>query len=225
MTVTTEMHDGVALIRLNDGRANALNHEVLQALHAALNEAEANASAVVLAGRPDKLFCAGFDLSVMQTGPEQASELVDAGGELAARIYGFPLSVVIACPGHAMAMGAVLLTSADYRFGAEGDFKIGYNEVQIGLPLPEFLTVLAVDRLNPKYLDRAILHAEIFGPQQAKKVGLLDEVVPADQLESRALDKAKALAGLDTHAFKLSKRRVRGDSIQRILESVQQPAG
>src|SRR5713101_2236105 len=131
--VRYRLEEKVAVIEMDDGKVNAISHSVIEAL----DRAEREAKAIVLSGRAGR-FSGGFDLGVMRGGAEQARALVGKGAELALRLYGFSLPVVIACTGHAIAMGAVLLLSGDTRLGAEGDFKIGLNEVSIGLALPPF---------------------------------------------------------------------------------------
>ena len=93
--VTYELRDRVALIQLDDGKANALSHAVIDGLHAALDRAEQEAAAVLLAGRPGR-FSAGFDLSVMRQGGDAVGQLVGDGARLALRLYEFPVPVVIA---------------------------------------------------------------------------------------------------------------------------------
>src|SRR3954454_7431827 len=124
--VRYELDGDVAVIRVDDGKANALSHAVIDALEAALHKAGTEAKAVVLVGREGK-FSAGFDLKTMTAGPEQAIGLLKAGIELALSVYLSPIPVVVAATGHGLAMGAILLMAADLRIGAEGPYKIGMN--------------------------------------------------------------------------------------------------
>ena len=128
----------VVVVRLDDGKANALSHDIIAALSAALDEAQAKAVAII--GREGK-FSAGFDLSVMTSGPQQARDLLQAGANLAMQAYLSPVPVVFGVTGHALAMGAILCSAADYRVGAEGQFKLGLNEVGIGMHVPRFAVV------------------------------------------------------------------------------------
>src|SRR5580698_201502 len=100
-----------ALIQMDDGKANALSAAMIAELVEALTRAEKEARAVVLSGRPDR-FCAGFDLKVMMSSPEAARGLLTGGVELLMRLYGSPLPIVIACTGHALAGGALVLLTA-----------------------------------------------------------------------------------------------------------------
>src|SRR5579884_1359929 len=114
-----ELTDGVAVVTMDDGKANALSIAMLEALEGALGRAEKEAKAMVLAGRTDR-FCGGFDLKVMMAGPAAATDLLLRGGELLMKLYGAGLPLVIACTGHAMAAGALLVLTGDYRLGARG---------------------------------------------------------------------------------------------------------
>lgn len=208
--VSYELDGDVAVVRIDDGKANALSNAVIDDLFAALERAEREAKAVVLLGRPGR-FCAGFDLSVMNAGPEAVQALVGRGAELCLRLFMFPRPVVIGCTGHALAAGAIMLMSADVRLGAAGDFKLGLNEVAIGMPLPRFLTELARERLSRRWLTAATALATIFGPEGARDAGYLDEVVAADALEATARERAATLAAtLNQRAFAASRAPLRG---------------
>lgn len=203
--VTATTVDAVRLVTLDDGKANALNHEVIDALRAELRIAEADSGAMVLAGRPNR-FSGGFDLSIMTSGPDQAMPLLKAGAELAMDIYLSRVPVVVACTGHAVAMGAILLMAADLRIGTAGDFKLGMNEVAIGMPVPHFAMTFARDRLSSRWFVQAIQHARLFDPTGAIDAGYLDEVAPADQVVAVATAHAQRLAtDLRAGAFQMTR--------------------
>lgn len=214
-----ELQGNVAHVRMDDGKANALSEAMVAELGDALTRAEKEAGAVVLAGRPDR-FCAGFDLKVMMSSPDAAQKLLRAGAQLLMRLYGSPLPVVAACTGHALAAGALVLLAADLRLGASGEFRIGLNEVGIGLPVPVLAMELARDRLVHAELVSATLRAHIYGPQDAARVGYLDEVVPAAELAARAKEEAGKLASLSPLAFRATKKRLRGRTIAHILSTL-----
>jgi enoyl-CoA hydratase len=208
--VTYELRDGIAAITLDDGKVNALSHPIIDSLHEHLTRAESEASAVLLAGRPGR-FSGGFDLSVMRGGPEGVRDLVTAGAELILRVYEFPLPVVVACTGHAVAAGAILLMASDVRIGTEGEFKIGLNEVAIGMPVPQFAVELARDRLAKRAFVPAVSHARLYAPFDAVDAGYLDEVARADDVVAVARQRAEELAGsLNNVAFRLTRANARG---------------
>jgi enoyl-CoA hydratase len=208
-TVRVEHIGDVTVVTFDDGKANALSHDAIRAITAALDAAAGDAKAVVLAGRPGR-FSAGFDLSVMKGGPDDVRALVRAGADLALRLYTFPRPVVLAATGHALAAGAILLMSGDVRIGAEGAFKIGLNEVSIGMPVPHFAVELARDRLSRRHLTSATLLAAVYDPQGARDAGYLDAVVAPESVVAAAVERATALAAtLSTPAFEATRATLR----------------
>ncbi|HEU4610907.1 MAG TPA: crotonase/enoyl-CoA hydratase family protein [Kofleriaceae bacterium] len=209
----------VAVIQMDDGKANALSRPMIDALLAALARAEQEASAVVLAGRPEK-FCAGFDLRVMMSGPEAAKDLLRAGSDLLMKLYGATVPLVIACTGHALAGGALVVLTGDYRIGAQGPFKIGLNEVSLGMPVPVLAMELARDRLSKRALVQATLLGQIYDAEGALRVGYRDEVVTPDQVLERAKAEAARLGALSRPAFRATKTRLRGKTIEYITATM-----
>jgi len=218
--VAYELDGHVAVLRVDDGKANAFSFALIDALHGALDRAEKEAKALVWIGREGR-FSGGFDLGVMRSGDLGAvAKLVSAGGRLATRLYEAPLPIVIGCSGHALAMGAVALLAADLRVGPLGDFKIGLNEVAIGLTLPTFATALAQDRLSPRHMQRAVVLAEVYDGPGAVEAGFLDLVVPVDKVGDIALEAAARLAELHLGALHATKRRVRKATLRVLHESL-----
>ncbi|MCB9719123.1 MAG: crotonase/enoyl-CoA hydratase family protein [Myxococcales bacterium] len=218
--VRYELDGKVATLTLDDGKANALSPEMVAAIGAALDRAQEEAGAVVLTGRPGR-FCAGFDLRVLTAGADKARPLVEAGAALFMRLYGFPRPVIAACTGHALAGGALLLLCSDWRAGVRGPFKIGLNEVAIGIPLPVLVQRLAGDRLDARRVSEAILLATIYDPDGAAAVGYLDEAVDEGELLPRAQERATALTRLPRRAFAQSKASMREASISIIREGLE----
>lgn len=213
------LRDGIAVLVMDDGRANALGHRMIGELNAALKRAESEAGAILILGR-DKRFCAGFDLQVMASGAQNVTSLVTAGAELLLGIYTHPLPVVIGCTGHAMAAGALLLLAADLRVGAEGDFKIGLPEVAIHMTMPVFGLELARDRLARNHLTAAVTQARIYNPVEASQVGYLDQTAPAAALFDTALGRARELAALPQPAFRNTKRKERAATVKLIRDTL-----
>jgi len=211
--VRYERRDNIALITMDDGKANAISHAVIDALRACLDRAEREAAAVVLIGR-DRRLSGGFDLTTMMSGPEAVRGLVTAGAELLLRLYTFPRPVVVACTGHALAAGAIMLLVADARIGAGGDFKIGLNEVSIQMTLPVFAMELARARLSKRHFTAATTQARVYDPQSAVDAGYLDATAPPERLLETALEHARRLAALPNPAFRDTKDRERRATVQ-----------
>jgi enoyl-CoA hydratase len=213
--VSYTLEGSTAILQMDDGKANALSPAMVDELLAALRRAEKEAAAVVLAGRAER-FSAGFDLRVMMSGRDAALALLQRGMELLLGFYGTPLPVVVACSGHALAGGALLVLTGDLRLGIAGPFKIGLNEVAIGLPVPSLAMEFARDRLSKRALTRATLHAEIYAPDDAVATGYLDALVPTAELVDRAKAEAARLGALSRGAYAATKQLLRQPTIDRI---------
>jgi enoyl-CoA hydratase len=221
VSISYSIEDHVATISFDDGKANVFTHEVLDQLGEALDRAEtdpAEARAVLLTGRPGR-FSAGFDLATMTASPQSMRNLVSAGGRFVARLLLEPLPVVAACTGHALAAGALVLLAADHRLGAAGDWKIGLNEVAIGMALPMWAVELARYRMPAGQFDRILL-GETGGPEAAVTAGYLDRVVAPDDLLAEAAAAATSLAALRTGAVAGTKARARAEIARRMLEGM-----
>lgn len=220
MPVCTYTLEGTtALVQMDDGKANALSDAMITELGEAFDRAEKEANAIVLTGRPDR-FCAGFDLKIMMSGPDNATALLRRGADLYMRMYATPLPLVIACTGHALAGGALVVLTGDVRIGTSGAFRIGLNEVAIGLPVPILAMELARDRVAQSELTRATLQGQIYNPEEAVKAGWLDEVVAPGETLTRAKAEAARLGGLSRMAYSATKKRLRRKTIADITSTL-----
>jgi enoyl-CoA hydratase len=206
--VTYARKDPVTTITMDDGKVNVFSIPMLRGLHEAFDQAERDRTVVLLKGRPG-CFTAGFDLHTLSGTHQEAVALLTLGATLAERVLSFPAPVVVACTGHAFPAGAFLLMAADSRIGADGPFKLGLNEVRIGLTLPWFATVLARHRLSPAHFDHASVTGDMLDPRAAREAGLLDTVVPPAELDALALGAAEDLGSIDRAAHAATKLRVR----------------
>ena len=214
-----DLEDGVATIAMDDAKRNVMSIAMLEALGAAFDRAEEAGAGVLLVGRPD-CFSAGFDVKLLARGGESASRMVRMGAELAARVLGFPRPVVAACTGHAYPMGAFLLLAADRRLGAEGPYRIGLNEVAIGLTLPWFAIEVARQRLAPAYLQRAVT-GDLYSPEEAVRAGFLDEIHAPGDVVARAGEVARGLAVLPADQLRATKERLRGASVEAMHAAIE----
>jgi enoyl-CoA hydratase len=217
--VTYVLTDGVAIITMDDGKANAMSLAVQQGIHAALDQAEKDGAPVVLTGRAG-ILSAGFDLKTLAAGGQGAIEMLNGGIELAIRLLSFPNPVVIACPGHAIAMGVFVLLSADYRIGIKGNYRYTANEVAIGMTMPFSTIEILRQRVTPAALTRSVLLAEVFTPDNAVETGFLDLVVEEAELMPTAIAFAKSTSALNAGAHAASKKRLRADVLAAIRDGL-----
>jgi enoyl-CoA hydratase len=203
----------VCTIAMDDGKANAMSVQMMQQLNAALDRAQAAKAVVVLTGRPG-VFSGGFDLGVFKAGGPAVIEMLSAGAALAERLLSFPTPVVIACSGHAIAMGVFVVLCGDHRIGVADDSRIlRANEVAIGMTLPYFAVEVCRQRLTPAQFNRATIDAEPFSGQGAVAAGFLDQLASAAELLETAQSKARELAALDMGAHVRTKLRSRAPTL------------
>jgi enoyl-CoA hydratase/carnithine racemase len=220
-TLVSYRHDDqIATISLDDGKVNVLSLPMLSQVNAALDRAGADGGVVVLSGRAG-VFSAGFDLGVLRGGGQDALDMLRAGFELAERLLQFPAPVLAVCTGHAVAMGAFLLLSADYRIGAAGPFKITANEVAIGLTMPRAAVEICRQRLAPQFFHRTVALAEPFTPGRACEAGFLDRVAGPGELPDMARHTAVALGKLDMTAHAATKRRAREPVLNAVRAAIE----
>lgn len=215
-----QKHNNVALLKLDDGKANAVGHNFIEALNKGLDQALNEAEAVLICGRTD-VFSAGFDLKELQKGATASAALVNKGAAMLLRLFSHPQPVVVACTGHAVAAGALVLLAADSRIGIAGEYQIGLNETAIGMSLPNFAIQLANARLSKRHNTRAVIQAQLFNPAAALDVGFLDEVVSPENLLDSAMAEAAKLAVLPTASYAANKLAIRQAYINSIRDSLQ----
>ncbi|KFX68077.1 enoyl-CoA hydratase [Pseudomonas taeanensis MS-3] len=218
--ISYQFDDGIATLTLSNGKVNAISPDVIAAFNAALDRAEQDKAIVIITGQPG-ILSGGYDLKVMTSGPQNAVKLVAAGSTLARRMLAHPFPIIVACGGHAVAKGAFILLSADYRIGVEGAFSIGLNEVQIGMTMHHVGIELARDRLRKSAFHRSVINGEMFDPQGAVDAGFLDKVVPAEQLLASAQAVAQQMKKINMTAHKNTKLKVRKALLETLDKAIE----
>lgn len=218
--VTIEIENNVATITIQNGKVNAISHQVLDELNQALDQAESAKAVVVITGQPG-MFSAGYDLSVMRESMPKAMQLVERGSTLSRRLLSFPYPVLVACSGHAIAKGAFLLLSADYRIGIRGDYKIGLNEVAIGMVMHDAGVEIARGRLAPVFFNRSVVVAEMVNPEDAVTMGFLDKIVDESELSASVKMIAQSMTKLDMRAHYHTKLKARSELLARLDAAIE----
>jgi enoyl-CoA hydratase len=218
--VSYQLDESIATVTMDDGKVNVLSLTMQGELNSALDRALRDKAVVVLTGRTG-VFSAGFDLTVLTAGGADAHKMLIGGFELAERLLSFPTPVVVACSGHALAMGVFLVLAGDHRIGADGAFKIGANEVAIGMTMPHFAIEICRQRLAPSHFTRAVINAQIYAPLDAVAAGFLDETAPAPDLLSAAQRSAIRLRGLNMAAHAATKLRAREHALKAIRAAIE----
>ncbi len=220
-TVRLELAPPVAILHLDDGKANAFNPAALAALHAALDEIErSDARALVVVGRPG-FFSGGLDLRELpKLSTADKCATLRTFADLLFRVFTSPVPTVAAVSGHAIAGGALLALACDVRFGVDAPLKFGITEVALGLPVPSFGLVLARAALpTPAVTDLAV-HAHVISHPEGVACGVFQAVYPADHLLAAAIERAHVLAKLDGPAYRETKHLLHGDALAAVRAGV-----
>ena len=212
-----EERDGIAVLRIEHGKANILDIELCDAIVEAFEDAS-EAPAVVLTGT-GKIFSAGVDLfRVLEGGTSYIDAFVPAMCRVFERIFVHAAPVVTAANGHAIAGGCLLVAAADQRLMAAGTARIGIPELQVGVPFPPVALEIMRFATPPQHLQTIVCRADTYEPSDALALGLLDEVVESEALLDRAFAVAERLASVHRQTFAVTKRELRRPALARIRE-------
>ena len=212
--ITTIEHGPVRELRLNRPPANALSAEMMQAITLAIQAApKQGARALVISGSPG-MFSAGLDVPLLlasdRAGVETGWFALYAMMEAVARS---PIPIAGAITGHAPAGGTVLTLFCDYRIVAEGNWKLGLNEVQVGIPLPPVILAGLRRLVGPRHAEHLGTRGLLVPPAQALLYGLVDEVVAAEQVVDRAVQWCTETLALPAKATSVTRQLARADVV------------
>lgn len=215
--LATEMRGEVAVLRMERGKANALDLELLESLSARLVEVEGSAARAVVLTGAGTIFSAGVDLfRLLDAGGDYLDRFLPALDSALRRLYLFPRPAVAAVNGHAIAGGAILALACDRRLMAAGAGRIGVPELVVGVPFPPLPLEIVRAALPPPAAQEAILLGRTYAAEEALARGLADEVVPPDELLERACRTAAELGALSPRAYALTKAQLRAPALARV---------
>jgi enoyl-CoA hydratase len=207
----------VAVVRIEHGKANALDTELMRDLSAALQEARGRRTGAVVLTGTGRIFGAGVDLfRVIDGGDEYAATFVPALAHFLVDLFNYPLPLVAAVNGHAIAGGCIVACACDYRVMAEGTGTIGVPELLVGVPFPSVAIEIMRFAIPPHELQALVYTGRTCGADEALRRGLVNEVVAADQLLPRARQIAEQFAAIPADVFTATKRALRGDVAARL---------
>jgi enoyl-CoA hydratase/carnithine racemase len=210
--IRTTDHGAVRELQLNRPPANALSPDLITALrHAVESATQEGARALVISGAPGR-FSAGLDIPLLLTldRPAVAAMWRDFYALLGALALS-PIPIAAAITGHATAGGTVLPLFCDYRVAAQGEWKLGLNEVQVGLPLPPVIFAGLRRLVGAHQAERLAVGGLLIAPDEAVRIGLVDELVSLDQVLSRAIEWSRGLLALPVDAMAATRRSARAD--------------
>ncbi|MFN8603399.1 MAG: enoyl-CoA hydratase/isomerase family protein [Candidatus Binatia bacterium] len=217
-TVRIEDHDaGVRLLTLDRPPANAIDEELLSDLAAACTAAKNDDSvrAVILTGA-GRFLSAGFDLRAERRDDASADRLADLYRDAHLALLELPKPTLAMVQGHAIAGGLVLALACDYRLGLDGDYKVGLNEVSIGASFPLVAMEIVRLRLTHARAAELLLGAAIYPASQALRLGIVDELLPADKLESTVLRRAARMGAFPRESYAHTKAALIADAVRSV---------
>jgi enoyl-CoA hydratase/carnithine racemase len=195
--IKTEFDDGLLIITMARGKANAINSAMVDEMNAAVEDARNNADVrgLVMASASAKVFSGGFDVKeVFEYDRETMADFFGRFIDLYEGLMRLPKPVVAAVSGHAFAGGAVLALAADKRVMAAGDFGFALNEINIGLALPPGMIRMAIMAVGPVYARELALDGKTFSPEKALEIGLASELASPEQTLEQAIRQAREMA-------------------------------
>jgi enoyl-CoA hydratase len=210
-----DWHDGLAVIHLNCGKANALNAHSLSAIERALDDVEGRgARGVVLTGYA-RFFSAGLDLVHLYGLERDAMDGFMAWFDtVMLRVFAFPRPVVAAITGHAVAGGAILALACDARVMGASAGRFGLNEIRLGVPFPASALEIVRHAVPAGSVAEALYEGELFEPRAALVRGLVTEIADGDVVEA-ARQTCARLASAPTGAFATIKAALKGPAVER----------
>lgn len=212
--------DGVLTLTMDDGNKNALLPATFDAIVDELDNASQDVQAVVLAGNGE-VFTAGLDVKWMkQATRDDVGEMLVGLGRCLMRLWGEGRPTVAACTGHSVAAGTMLAMACDHAVAAEGPYRWGLMETRIAFEMPRFGIELARANVAAHKVDDLILPGVVLSPQEAVEVGYADETRPLEEVVDAAQRRARELVELPSHTYAGTKRRLRQDTIDRVLTGI-----
>jgi enoyl-CoA hydratase len=214
--IERSLHEGILTLRLAHGKASALDVELLEALLRELEGVAEDVRALILTGT-GSIFSAGVDLfRLTEGGADYVRRFLPLLSRVVRALFAFPRPVVVAANGHAVAGGCVLVLAADVRLIAAGTGRIGLPELLVGVPFPAAALEVVRFAVPRDKVQSLVYTGRTLPPQEALAAGLVDEVVPAEDLLARAQEVAHQLALIPPQAYRLTKQSVRAVALERM---------
>jgi enoyl-CoA hydratase len=216
--ISKALQDGIAILTLSHGKANALDLELCRELREAISETSKSADALVLTGR-GSIFSAGVDLKrILSEPPAYIEEFFPALCDLFEEAFFCRRPLVAALNGHAIAGGCILCCASDYRVVGRGDARLGVPELLVGVPFPHVALEILRTCLEPARFRALLFRGFLVDPETGIADGIVDEIVEPEDVIPTALRVAAELGSLSAETFTISKMQIRAHAQARLAE-------
>lgn len=212
-----QLEDQVAILDIDDGKANVFGHDLIDTMLSALDQAEQEAKAVIIKGR-DGIFSAGFDLKEIEKGKKEAGQLLIRGMQLLTRLYAHPQPVIAQCEGHAMGIGAFILLACDSRVASNGEYVVCLPETKIGMAFTPVLLEFIRAKIPTEKQTQCALQSQSLNAKQAMAAGFIDQL--SDSVEQDVKLIAQQLIELPAKFYAKNKQDLRASSIVFMQNSI-----
>jgi len=212
--------DGIALISMDDGKANAMNFDFFSEMGEALDRVRKDGvRTLIITGRPG-YFSGGLDVRLLTSlPPQEVNRLADTFARTMLRVFSLPIPTIAVLSGHAVAGGAMLSFVCDLRFAVEGTYRIQMNESVIGIPLPTWMLMIGRAVIPAQWLAEAFLQGRAYVPDEAVGRGLVHGLIEKDDDPiADAKSRTEHLKSVNLQAYQTSKARLRDADVQQVLE-------
>ncbi len=203
--INIESHESVRVLRLNRGVTNAINLEMVNNLAKNLKQLrdDSDVKGIVLSTSNEKFFAIGFDIpELYELDEKEFSVFYRSYNQLCLDLYTFPKPTVAGLLGHAIAGGCILALCCDYRFIGEGRKLMGLNEIKLGVPIPYPGDCILRQIVGSRYAQEITYTGDFYTSEELLRIGLVDKVLPLEQVLSKSIEKAKSLGSLPEEAIK-----------------------
>ncbi len=202
--IQTDIRDKIAICSLNRGVTNALNRNIIQVIHDELDKfgKMQDIHGVILTSSNSKFYSIGLDIpELFPLSIEEFTDFFQNFSQLCVKILSFPKPVITTIPGHAIAGGCILALACDYRYAKEGNLKMGLNEIKLGVPVPYIAECILKDLIGINTTRNVCETGEFFKPKELLTMGLIDEIVPENNLNDHAIAKINQISNHPLGAY------------------------
>ncbi len=207
--IQVEYHEKVLLAKLDRSITNAINLDLLNNLADILNKAknDPNARSFLLGSSNEKFFSIGFDIpQLFELSKKDFKLFYQTFNQVCISLYTFPKPTIAAMTGHAIAGGCILALCCDYRTIAEGRKLMGLNEIKLAVPIPYVADCILRNMVGVRYAREIMDTGEFYQPEQLFQMGMVDQILPLDQVLTNSIEKARSLGSLPQKAYQMIKR-------------------